>query len=117
MSSSAIQEPVQCRSLCIGVTPDASYRFQYDTEKAQIFFSYLPEGETLIINPQSEDAMQEDEEHQPNAADNEATMDDDDATETNYHLNDGNSSSLKRTDSGKHESAVSVPASKRAKLK
>ena len=51
------------RSLCLGVTHEASYRIQYDTAKAYIYFSYLPEGETLLTVPQDDDPMQEDEEH------------------------------------------------------
>lgn len=54
---------MQLRSLCLGVTPEASYRVQYDSSKAQIYFSYLPESETLLTVPQDDDPMQEEEEH------------------------------------------------------
>lgn len=58
-----MKDPVQLRSLCLGLTPEASYRIQYDSVKSHIYFSYLPEGETLLTVPQDDDPMQEEEEH------------------------------------------------------
>ena len=58
-----LQDPVQLRSLCLSVTPEASYRMQYDTVKGYVYFSYLPEGETLLTVPQDDDPMQDEEDH------------------------------------------------------
>jgi hypothetical protein len=103
----------------MAVTPDASYRFQYDSANSQIFVSYLPEGETLITTPQSEEAMQEDDEQHPAAAEKEdETMQD--VAETGYPHDDGDDSNVKRTDSGEQGSnnnVASGPPSKRVKLK
>jgi hypothetical protein len=97
------------------VTPDASYRFQYDTAKSQIFFAYLPEGEALVTTPHSEDAMQEDEEQHPADAEKDERMND--VAETSYPQDDGDNS-VKRTGSGEQGSnVVTGPPSKRVKLK
>jgi len=55
-------DPVQLRSLCFSVTPDASYRIQYDNSTGHMFFAFLPGGERLFTVPQDEGSMQEDDE-------------------------------------------------------
>jgi hypothetical protein len=71
------QDPVQLRSLCLGVTAEASYRIQYDSSKALIYFSYLPEGETLLTVPQDDDPMQEEDDHIEDEDDAMKDVDDD----------------------------------------
>ena len=99
------------RSLCLSVTPEASYRIQYDTSKAHIFFSYLPEGETLLTVPQEEDPMQEDEEP---ADEEDATMKD--ADDDNPNGDDSKPVETKGAD-GAGDNGGSDPPSKRVKLK
>ena len=36
---------------------------QYDSAKAYLYCSYLPEGETMLTVPQDDDPMQEEEDH------------------------------------------------------
>ena len=96
------------RSLCLAVTPEASYRIQYDSPKARIFFSYLPEGETLLTVPQDDDPIEEDDEH----VDDIETMEE---AEDKHGRGDSKLTAEKRAaDGGK---TVSDPSSKRAKLK
>jgi len=102
------KDPVQLRSLCLTVTPEASYRIQYDSLKARIFFSYLPEGETLLTVPQEEDAIEEDDEH----VDDNETMQE---AEDKHGRGDSKLTAQKRAGDG--EKTGSDPPSKRPKLK
>ena len=42
------------------IAPDASFRIQYDSESGDLYFSYLPEGEELVIDPLEEDFPEND---------------------------------------------------------
>lgn len=103
-------DPVQLRSLCLSVTPEASYRIQYETSKAHIFFSYLPEGETLLTVPQEEDSMQEDEE--PVEEEDEVMKDTDDIP-----FGDASKPVQTKAEASSGDNGGSDPPSKRVKLK
>ena len=105
----ALQDPVRLRSLCLGVTPEANYRIQYDSSKARIFFSFLPDGEAMLMVPQDEELVQEagvEEEH----VDVDVTMQSADTDQP------GEGETGKRSESGSAGEGSSPPT-KRAKLK
>ena len=109
-----LQDPVQLRSLCLSVTPEASYRIQYDTSKAHIFFSYLPEGDALLTVPQEDDSMQEDEEPAEEEEEEDATMKD---TNETPNGDDAKAAATATEGGGAGDNGGADPPSKRAKLK
>lgn len=108
-----LQDPVQLRSLCLSITPEASYRIQYDTSKAHIFFSYLPEGEELLTVPQEDDDMQEDDDA---ADDEDAAMKDADDAPDDGDDGDADAAETKEGDDAEGKDGTGPP-SKRSKLK
>lgn len=100
------------RSLCLAITPDASYRIQYDTTDPHIYFSYLPESETLLTVPKDEDTHEdhgEDEDEAMKDADDDNVGDEDAKDEGDALDDDGEDD-----DDGENGSG---PPSKRTKLK
>ena len=112
LSRCPLQDPVQLRSLCLSITPEASYRIQYDTSKAHIFFSYLPESDTLLTVPQEDDDMQEDDEA---AEDDDAAMKD--ADDDGDDVDVDAAESKEENDADGNNGGADPPSSKRAKLK
>lgn len=64
-------DPVAVRAHCFSVAADAFFRVQYDTTSGEMYFSYLPKGRPLLLEPSNaieddeDDAMEEDEEVDP----------------------------------------------------
>lgn len=49
------QNPVTLRAACFVISPDVSYRIQYNSSNGRLYFSYLPEGEELSTVPTGDD--------------------------------------------------------------
>jgi histone deacetylase complex regulatory component SIN3 len=45
------QNPVSLRNACLVISPEVSYRIQYNSSSGRLYFSYLPEGEELSTVP------------------------------------------------------------------
>jgi hypothetical protein len=56
------QNPVTLRSSCQVISPDVSYRIQYNPSNGRLYFSYLPEGEELSTVPMGDDDDDDDDE-------------------------------------------------------
>jgi hypothetical protein len=67
------QNPVALRAACFVISPDVSYRVQYNSANGRLYFSYLPEGEELSTIPTGDDDDDDDE-----SDDNEVEDDDED---------------------------------------
>jgi hypothetical protein len=70
-----LQNPVQLRSACLALSPDAAFRIQYNSSNGRLYFSYLPEGEELSTVPTGDDDDDDDDEAME---DGEVESDDDD---------------------------------------
>lgn len=56
------QNPVALRNACLGMSPNVSYRIQYNSSNGRLYFSYLPDGEELSTVPPGDDDEDEDDE-------------------------------------------------------
>lgn len=68
------QNPVALRHACFAISPDVSYRVQYNSVNGRLYFSYLPEGEELSTIPTGDD----DDDDEDESDDNEVEDDDED---------------------------------------
>ncbi|KAL3918541.1 MAG: hypothetical protein SGILL_004187 [Bacillariaceae sp.] len=49
------QNPVNLRNACLVISPEVSYRIQYNATNGRLYFSYLPEGDELSTVPVGDD--------------------------------------------------------------
>ena len=68
---------MKLRSTCLALSPETSYRVQYNTLNGRIYFSYLPENEELSTVPTGDDDDDDDDEGMEDG-EVESDMDDDD---------------------------------------
>lgn len=68
-------DPVQVRAACLSISPDVSYRIQFNTTNGRLYFSYLPKGQELSTVPIEDDDDDDDDEAME---DNDLDSDDDD---------------------------------------
>jgi histone deacetylase complex regulatory component SIN3 len=70
--------PVQLRSACLALSPDAAFRIQYNSSNGRLYFSYLPEGEELSTVPTGDDDDDDDDDEAMEDGEVESDLDDDD---------------------------------------
>jgi len=71
--------PVELREKCLSISPDAAFRIQYNTTNGRLYFSYLPESETLATTAgDDEDDDDENDEDDEAIEDGDVESDDDD---------------------------------------
>lgn len=73
-----LQNPVELRDKCLAVSPDAAFRIQYNTTNGRLYFSYLPESETLSTVAGDDDDDEDDDEDDGAMEDGDVESSDDD---------------------------------------
>jgi hypothetical protein len=66
------------RAACLALSPEASYRIQYNNANGRMYFSYLPENEELSTVPTGSDDDDDDDDEAMEDGDVESDEDDDD---------------------------------------
>jgi hypothetical protein len=76
---SSLQNPVELRDKCLTISPDAAFRIQHNTMNGRLYFSYLPESETLATVAGDDDDDDDDEDNEAmEDGDVESSIDDED---------------------------------------
>jgi hypothetical protein len=71
------QNPVTLRAACFAISPDASYRIQFNSSNGRLYFSYLPEAEELSTVPTGDDDDDDDDEMEDNEVEDDYEDEDD----------------------------------------
>jgi len=70
-------DPAAIRSKCLDLSPESSYRIQFNTSNGRLYFSYLPEGEELSTVPVGDDDDDDDDDELMDDGDDPSDDDDD----------------------------------------
>ena len=74
----SLQNPVELRDKCLAISSEAAFRIQYNTNNGRLYFSYLPESETLATVAGDDDNSDDDDEDDEAMEDGDVESSDDD---------------------------------------